>query len=151
MRASGPTFKLKDHRNVAARLKVARVEAKMSMDEIGKLVSLAQPQISRIESGIQAFFSASVRDRVLKLAEALGVKGLEFEEAHWDTGKSKPRSPRPAQKPLPPPAPQRERKPEGYTLTPFQQILAIIEIQRMGALETDDAFAAIRGICAEQR
>lgn len=148
MRASGPTFKLKDHRNVAARLKVARVEAKMSMDEIGKLVSLAQPQISRIESGIQAFFSASVRDRVLKLAEALGVKGLEFEEAHWDTGKSKPR---PAQKPMPSLAPQRERKPEGYTLTPFQQILAIIEIQRMGALETDDAFAAIRGICTEQR
>lgn len=133
------TYKLKNHRDIAARLKIARVDAKMSMDAMGNLVGLTQPQVSRIESGVQAYFRESVRDRVLKWADALGVKGLEFEEGYWDTKPEKARESRAAK--VAPTSPE---------ITPYQQILAVIEVARLGALDADAAFEVISGICREQ-
>jgi transcriptional regulator with XRE-family HTH domain len=138
---SRKTFKLKNHRDMAARLKVARSDANMTMDAVGDLVGLAQPQISRIESGAQTYFSESVRDRVMKWADILGVRGLEFEESYWDTKADRAREAKAE--------PAREKRGTAL-LTPYQQILALVEIASTGGLANDAAFAAIRGICEEQ-
>lgn len=131
------TYKLKNHRDIAARLKIARSDAGMTMDSLGELVGLSQPQISRIESGAQAFFTESVRDRMLRWADVLGVKGAEFVEGYWDTQPEKARAAR--------------GKPEApAALTPYQQILAVIEVSRLGALDSDAALIAIHNICSEQ-
>lgn len=133
------TYKLKNHRDIAARLKVARSDTGMSMDALGELVGLAQPQISRIESGVQAYFTDSVKERMKKWADLLGVKNVEFEESYWDTQPEKAREVR-AQK----------AAPSAGTLTPYQQILAVIEVSRLGALGPDAALIAIHNICSEQ-
>lgn len=141
--AQGTTYKLKNHREIAAYLKAARLNAKMTCAGVGELVGLGQPQVSRIESGVQAYFTEPVKEKVEKLAGLLNVTGLDFVEGYWETRIDDARAARlervekvsaPASK---------------SSLTPFQQIAAIVEVSRLGALTSDAALEAISNICAE--
>jgi transcriptional regulator with XRE-family HTH domain len=115
----------------------------MTCEGVGELVGLRQPQISRIESGVQAYFTQPVREKVEKLAGLLNVTGLEFVEGYWETRIDDARAVRLERvEKVVGPAPK-------SSLTPFQQIAAVIEVSRMGALAPDAALAAISNICAE--
>jgi transcriptional regulator with XRE-family HTH domain len=130
-------FKLHNLRHITAKLRVARDDAGMTSTEVGNLVGLSQSQISRIESGIQEFFGEDVKNRVLQWASLLKVEGLEFSEGYWDTHAEVAREAR---------HPSRE---EGTTLSPIQQIMALTEIAKLGAISEAVALDGIRRICGE--
>lgn len=74
-------YKLVSHREVAAKLKVARLEKGWTGVQAGEVCGLAQPQISKVENGQQQFFTMALRAKVQTLADALGVAGLRWDDA----------------------------------------------------------------------
>jgi len=137
-------YRLLDAKNAIARFRAARADAGLSADAAGQLVGLSQPQISRIESGVQRGFSEPVKDKLLKLAEALNVK-LDFVDATWHTIRGGTR----VQKPSAPPARAKVdvMAPVPARLSSISQIKGIIELTKQGSLTHPQALVVIESIC----
>lgn len=80
--AGEPMFRLVHAEETVKRLQAARLKAKLTAEAAGKSVGLKQAQLSRIESGVQEFFTAPVRAKLEKLASSLNVK-VKFVDGDW--------------------------------------------------------------------
>lgn len=74
-------YKLVSHREVAAKLKVARLQKGWTGVEAGEQAGMPQSQVSRIENGHQRVFTPGLRAKVQTLADVLGVTDLRWDEA----------------------------------------------------------------------
>lgn len=135
-------YRLLDAKNAIARFRAARADAGLSADAAGQLVGLSQPQISRIESGVQRGFSEPVKDKLLKLAEALNVK-LDFVDATWHTIRGGAR----VQKPSAPRSRVDAAPAVPARLSSISQIRAIVELAKQGSLTHPQALVVIESIC----
>lgn len=74
-------YKLVSHKEVAARLKVARLEKGWTGVEAAAAAQMAQPEVSRVENGKERYFTAAMQAKTERLAKALGVTDLRWESA----------------------------------------------------------------------
>lgn len=77
-------YKLVSHKEVAARLKVARLEKGWTGVQAAEVAStpglaVAQSEVSRIENGKERYFTPSLQSKAEQLAKVLGVKDLRWE------------------------------------------------------------------------
>jgi transcriptional regulator with XRE-family HTH domain len=71
-------------RDAAPALRDARLKAKMTLDAAADLVGLHPNTLSRIERGLQRFFTLPVKEKLEKLSGAMLAPGLiRFEETSW--------------------------------------------------------------------
>lgn len=77
-------YKLVSYKEVAARLKVARLEKGWTGVQAAEAAQMAQPEVSRIENGKERFFTAAMQAKTERLAKALGVGDLRWEPADDD-------------------------------------------------------------------
>jgi transcriptional regulator with XRE-family HTH domain len=74
-------YRLVSYKEVAARLKVARLEKGWTGVQAAEVAQMAQPEVSRIENGKERFFTAAMQAKTERLAKALGVNDLRWEPA----------------------------------------------------------------------
>lgn len=150
-KAGEKIYRLISVQDTVAKLRVARLEANYSMEDAGKLVGLHQAQVSRIESGVQEFFTESIRERVEKLAKHLNVKGLKFVEGTWRNTKRKVPVTRHSgvdeindviAATVPVPATQ----PPQPALPVMSQIASVLHVYKLGALDAQKALDTIHSI-----
>jgi len=77
-------YKLVSHKEVAARLKVARLEKGWTGVQAAEAattpgLAMAQSEVSRVENGKERFFTPSLQAKTEQLAKVLGVKDLRWE------------------------------------------------------------------------
>lgn len=77
-------YKLVSHKEVAARLKVARLEKGWTGVQAADAatipnLAIAQSEVSRIENGKERYFTAVLQAKAEQLAKVLGVKDLRWE------------------------------------------------------------------------
>ena len=89
--AGDQIFRLVDAENTVKRLYAARTKEKLTVASAGEMVGLKQSQLSRIESGVQEFYTGPVREKIEKLASALGVK-VKFVDGDWRQMRRGPKS-----------------------------------------------------------
>lgn len=77
-------YKLISHKEVAARLKVARLEKGWTGVQAADAattpgLSVAQSEVSRVENGKERYFTPSLQAKTEQLAKVLGVNDLRWE------------------------------------------------------------------------
>lgn len=77
-------YKLVSHKEVAARLKVARLEKGWTGVQAAEAATLpglavAQSEVSRVENGKERYFTPSLQAKTEQLAKVLGVRDLRWE------------------------------------------------------------------------
>lgn len=77
-------YKLVSYKEVAARLKVARLEKGWTGVQAAEAAQMAQPEVSRIENGKERFFTPAMQAKTERLAKVLGVVDLRWEAADDD-------------------------------------------------------------------
>lgn len=141
--AGDQIYRLVNTQETVKRLHDARVREKLTAVAAGEMVGLKQSQMSRIESGVQEFYTAPVREKLEKLASALSVK-VKFVDGDWRQMRRGPKS--------------KDSKvdeindmisdatPAQPTFSPIMQVAAVLQVYKLGALDAHKTLDAITSI-----